>query len=117
MNNDKLITRRRILKTAVVGASGVAAGTLLQTPSGATTPKATAAQVTVKLRCPDAPRFRGPFPILSTPFTTSGEVDFEVLAREASFADWCGSPGMIDASIAVLKNLGMPEENIFYDKF
>jgi len=29
----------------------------------------------------------------------------------------CGSPGMIDASIAVLKNLGMPETSIFYDKF
>ncbi|MEW6536243.1 MAG: 2Fe-2S iron-sulfur cluster binding domain-containing protein [Candidatus Auribacterota bacterium] len=29
----------------------------------------------------------------------------------------CGSPGMIDASIVVLKNLGMPEANIFYDKF
>lgn len=29
----------------------------------------------------------------------------------------CGSPGMIDASIAVLKQNGMPEENIFYDKF
>lgn len=29
----------------------------------------------------------------------------------------CGSPGMIDASIAVLKELGMPEEAIYYDKF
>lgn len=29
----------------------------------------------------------------------------------------CGSPGMIDASIKVLKELGMPEEAIFYDKF
>ncbi len=29
----------------------------------------------------------------------------------------CGSPGMIDASIAVLRNNGMPEENVFYDKF
>lgn len=29
----------------------------------------------------------------------------------------CGSPGMIDASVAVLKKNGMPEENIFYDKF
>ncbi len=95
MDTDRLLTRRRMLKTAVVGASGLVTGTLLQTPSGATTPKATAAQVTVKQRCPDAPRFRGPFPILSTPYTTSGEVDFEVLAREARFADWCGSPGMI----------------------
>ena len=29
----------------------------------------------------------------------------------------CGSPGMIDASIEVLLELGMSEEKIFYDKF
>ena len=29
----------------------------------------------------------------------------------------CGGPGMIDASIEVLKQLGMREENTFYDKF
>lgn len=29
----------------------------------------------------------------------------------------CGSPGMIDASIEVLTGLGMPEGNIYYDKF
>ena len=29
----------------------------------------------------------------------------------------CGSPGMIDASIKVLLELGMSEEKIFYDKF
>jgi Na+-transporting NADH:ubiquinone oxidoreductase subunit F len=29
----------------------------------------------------------------------------------------CGSPGMINACIAVLKKGGMSEENIFYDKF
>ncbi|NCB01584.1 MAG: 2Fe-2S iron-sulfur cluster binding domain-containing protein [Spirochaetia bacterium] len=29
----------------------------------------------------------------------------------------CGSPGMIDACIKVLKELGMPEEHIYYDKF
>ncbi len=29
----------------------------------------------------------------------------------------CGSPGMIDASVQVLMDLGMPETNIFYDKF
>jgi Na+-transporting NADH:ubiquinone oxidoreductase subunit F len=29
----------------------------------------------------------------------------------------CGSPGMIDASIEVLTELGMKEESIFYDKF
>jgi len=29
----------------------------------------------------------------------------------------CGSPGMIDASIKVLTDLGMKEESVFYDKF
>lgn len=29
----------------------------------------------------------------------------------------CGSPGMIDASVVVLTKNGMPEENVFYDKF
>ncbi|MHC4365046.1 MAG: FAD-binding oxidoreductase [Planctomycetota bacterium] len=29
----------------------------------------------------------------------------------------CGSPGMIDAAITVLKDLGTSEERIFYDKF
>ena len=95
MNKEQRITRRRMLKTTVVGASSVAAAALLQIPSRATTPKTTAVQVPVKLRCPDFPRFRGPFPILSTPFTTAGDVDFEVLARTARFADWCESPGMI----------------------
>ena len=94
MNEEKLVTRRRMLKTAVVGASGVAAGTLLQTASGATTSKAPAAQVPVKQRCPDAPRVRGPFPILSTPFTTSGDVDFDVgvLQRESDDLDGPSNP-------------------------
>jgi Na+-transporting NADH:ubiquinone oxidoreductase subunit F len=29
----------------------------------------------------------------------------------------CGSPGMIDACIIVLKDLGVPEEHIYFDKF
>lgn len=29
----------------------------------------------------------------------------------------CGSPGMCDASVAALTSNGMPEENIFFDKF
>ncbi len=29
----------------------------------------------------------------------------------------CGSPGMIDACLKVLTDLGMPEERIYYDKF
>ncbi|MBV6498657.1 MAG: hypothetical protein CJBNEKGG_00885 [Prosthecobacter sp.] len=41
------------------------------------------------------PRVRGPFPILSTPFTETGAVDNEVLANQARFVDWGGCPGMI----------------------
>lgn len=41
------------------------------------------------------PRVRGPFPILSTPFTETGAVDHEVLANQARFVDWGGCPGMI----------------------
>lgn len=29
----------------------------------------------------------------------------------------CGSPGMIDAAVATLRKGGMPEANVFYDKF
>lgn len=46
----------------------------------------------------------------------------EVLNRHFSTLDHheaylCGSPGMIDASISVLKGKGLPEELIFFDKF
>lgn len=41
------------------------------------------------------PKVRGPFPILSTPFTENGEVDFDVLAQQARFVDWGGCSGMI----------------------
>lgn len=40
-------------------------------------------------------KVRGPFPILSTPFTESGAVDYEVLAEQARFVDWGGCPGII----------------------
>jgi len=70
------LTRRQWLGTSVSGAAGLWAGNLL--------------------RAADAdPRVRGPFPILSTPFTASGAVDYEVLANQARFVDWGGCPGMI----------------------
>ena len=40
-------------------------------------------------------RIRGPFPILSTPYKESGEVDFQTLAEEAKFVDKCGCDGAI----------------------
>lgn len=82
-----------MLKTAVATTTGIAAGTFLQAQSKKKL--SNAGQVAVKQKFPGEPRFRGPFPILSTPYTESGAVDFEILARQARFADWCGSPGMI----------------------
>jgi len=95
MTNDDHISRRSALKHAALGLSSAAAGPLFTKRSDAETGGAAAVQVPVKLRSPDYPRFRGPFPILSTPYTESGAVDFEVLARSARFVDWCESPGMI----------------------
>ena len=38
---------------------------------------------------------RGAFMILSTPFTESGAVDWDDLAREAKFVDACGCQGIV----------------------
>jgi Na+-transporting NADH:ubiquinone oxidoreductase subunit F len=53
-----------------------------------------------------------------------GETGLVTQAVQRNFTDasqheayLCGSPGMIDASVKVLMDLGMPETNIFYDKF
>lgn len=83
MSVENRITRRKLLVNAMIGASGVMAGTVLQ-----------AREKNEEVPAAD-PKVRGPFPILSTPFTESGEVDFETLANQARFVDWCGSPGMI----------------------
>lgn len=40
-------------------------------------------------------RIRGALMILTTPYTASGEVDFEDLAREVEFLDRCGVQGMV----------------------
>jgi 4-hydroxy-tetrahydrodipicolinate synthase len=72
----KHITRRKLFQVAMSGASATWAGNLLHAADA------------------DA-RVRGPFPILSTPFTDAGAVDYEVLANQARFVDWGGCPGMI----------------------
>lgn len=74
------LTRRQMLKAAMAVASGAVGEAILRAAE-----KQTAAD----------PRIRGPFPILSTPFTESGVVDFDVLAHQARFVDWGGCPGMI----------------------
>lgn len=88
MFTERHVTRRLMLRVATAGASGALAATLLrQRTHGASLLADTGA-------APD-PRIQGPFLILSTPFTTSGAVDFDALAREARYVDWCACPGMI----------------------
>lgn len=87
MSTDRRITRRRLLKRATAGASGIIAGRILQQYEHG-------ADLLASTDAAD-PKVRGPFLILSTPFTASGAVDFDALAREARYVDWCGCPGMI----------------------
>jgi Na+-transporting NADH:ubiquinone oxidoreductase subunit F len=44
-------------------------------------------------------------------------LDRQVTSGENAEAYLCGSPGMIDACVAVLRKKGLPAERIFYDKF
>lgn len=81
------ITRRQMLVAAAAGASGLLGAASFAADEPKTDPTAGAV--------PADPRIRGPFPILSTPFTASGAVDFDVLANQARFVDGCGCPGMI----------------------
>ncbi|MDO5553808.1 MAG: dihydrodipicolinate synthase family protein [Planctomycetia bacterium] len=85
MTERKTMNRRTMIKTLVAGAACSVVGWTYGQG------RVHAADAVV----PCDPRVRGPFPILSTPFTETGAVDFEVLAKEARFVDWCGSPGMI----------------------
>ncbi len=71
---DSTITRRQLL-AGMAAASSLPLGSLL----GAT---------------PGKP-LRGALMILSTPYTESGDVDFEDLAREVAFCDSCGVQGIV----------------------
>jgi len=81
------ISRRTALQGIAAGLSSVVAGTSLEGQSLLADDKVATT--------PTDPKVRGPFPILSTPFTKSGEVDYDVLAQEAKFVAWGGCPGMI----------------------
>ena len=68
-----------------------------------------AAAVTMRLRpvnAAEGKQMRGAFMILNTPFTTTGAVDWEDLAREAVFVDRCGCQGVVwpqgSSSVATL---------------
>ena len=53
----------------------------------------------------------GPFPLLCTPYAEKGEVDFEILAKEAQFVADCGASGVIwPAADDALKLLTADEE-------
>lgn len=87
MSAPRRISRRQLLTATMVGVSGAIAGAVLE--GRQRDPEASA-------NLPPAdPKIRGPFPILSTPFTDSGAVDFDSLANQARFIDWAGCPGMI----------------------
>lgn len=105
MDTSHGISRRNMIYRMTTGAVGVALGAnlrggeMLAADASATSETSadsasSAAAATTKEIIGD-PRVRGPFPILSTPFTESGDVDYEVLGKQAQFVDWCGSPGMI----------------------
>lgn len=87
MSEEKPITRRRMLQVAAAGASTAVGGAVLQA-------REKNADAPADQHNPD-PRIQGPFLILSTPFTASGKVDYDALARQARYVDWCGCPGMI----------------------
>ena len=84
---EKHITRRRTLRNAIAGASGAIAGTILHGREHST-------ELLAGTGAAD-PKIQGPFLILSTPFTASGAVDFDALAKGARYVAWCGCPGMI----------------------
>jgi dihydrodipicolinate synthase/N-acetylneuraminate lyase len=86
MSTNRRVTRRQMLRTTAAGTAAIG-GTILQ---GGAQRTGAAAQVGNA-----DPRIRGPFLILTTPFTASGAVDFEALANEARYVNWCGCPGMI----------------------
>ncbi len=88
MSTEGQITRRRMLQGAMVGASGTLAATFLGR-------RAYGASLLADNVVEPDPRIQGPFLILSTPFTASGAVDFDALAKSACYVDWCGCPGMI----------------------
>ena len=88
MSTESHITRRRMLKGALVGASSTIAATFLRR-------RTASANLLADTNVGPDPRIQGPFLILSTPFTSSGDVDFDALAKSACYMDWCGCPGMI----------------------
>lgn len=93
MSTIQEINRRQAIQTALAGMSGAMAATLLQTPAQGAEPAPAATAANAQAAAD--PKVRGPFLILSTPYTESGAVDFDALANSAKFVNWCGCSGMI----------------------
>ena len=74
MSIDSTMTRRQLL-AGMAAAGSLPLGSLLAATPGKS--------------------LRGALMILSTPYTESGEVDFEDLAREVAFCDSCGVQGIV----------------------
>ena len=67
---------------------------LIALASAAAMPRLRAAATTVPVTLSGKP-MRGAFMIMATPFTSSADVDWDDLAREAAFIDRCGCQGMV----------------------
>lgn len=94
MMTENQLNRRQLLEAAFVGASSVVAGGILQ--AGEKTTGETVKTAPAAGKYPPAdPRIRGPFLILSTPFTEKGAVDYDVLVKEAKFMNWCECCGIM----------------------
>lgn len=88
-------SRRSFLGALTVGSLGASSELFSKSDSSLLADDALAASPVPAREIVGDPRVRGPFPILSTPFFESGEVDYETLGNQAKFVDWCESPGMI----------------------
>ena len=77
--------RRAFFKNlSLVGSSALLGGCV------STNNKAAGVKAVAKADGKGNSKMRGPFPILSTPYTESGEVDYQTLANEAKFVSKCG---------------------------
>ena len=77
--------RRTFFKNLSLAGSSTLLGSCVSTNN-----KAKGVKAIAKAQGKGDPKMRGPFPILSTPYKESGEVDYQTLAQEAKFVSNCG---------------------------
>jgi 4-hydroxy-tetrahydrodipicolinate synthase len=86
------LTRRECLATLAASMAGLPPLVLAATPASGSSVIATPAPALTAIA---GKTLRGAFMILSTPFTKSGEVDWDDLTREVEFVDRCGCQGIV----------------------